>query len=255
MALRKDGYYYDAQIVRYINQFMAIFQGLQVQIGKWHDQDEKLIPVDVRYAHPDRVVASIMAENVQNKPVRLPAISAYVAGFELNMGRARGVGLERRNTYTPAGGLVPDDMTVIHQRMPIPYDLTMDLNIYTSNTDQQLQILEQILSLFDPSLTFQSTDSPFDWTRLTCVTLTDVQLDTNFPVGTDRRIIQGKLSFQMPVEISTPADVRRDFVEKVFLRIGTSGTDATDNYEIIAALDAQDFEYELTATDENLPFE
>ena len=113
MALRKDGFYYNAQIVRYINQFMAIFQGLQVQIGKWHDQEEKLIPVDVRYAHPDRVVASIMAENVQNKPVRLPAMSAYIAGFELNMGRARGVGLERRNTYTPAGGLVPDDMTVI----------------------------------------------------------------------------------------------------------------------------------------------
>jgi hypothetical protein len=254
MAIRQDGYYYDAQITKYINQFMAIFQGLQVQIGKRNSEEERLIPVEIRYAPTDKVVASILTDNTQNKPIKLPAMSAFVSGFALSMGRARGVGAERRNTFVPVGGLIPNDMQVIHQRMPVPYDLTIELNIYASNTNQQFQILEQILPLFDPSLSFQTSDAPFDWTRLTCVTLKDVTLDTNFPVGVDRRIIQSKLVFEMPIEFQTPADVRKDFVEKVFLRIGTVGAASVDNYEIIAELDGQGLPYELVATDETFPF-
>lgn len=253
--MRAEGYYYNAQITRYINQFMAIFQGLQVQVGKWNDRDEQLIPVDIHYAHPDRVVASLIANNTQNQPLRLPTMSAYVSGLTIAMNRARGVGVERRNTYTPVGGLIPDDMKVIHQRMPVPFDLSIDLNIYASNTNQHLQILEQILPLFDPSLNLQTSDAPFDWTRLTQVELKDISLDTNFPIGTDRRIIQSKITFDMPIEIDIPAEVRRDFVEKIFMRVGTVSTIAETNYEIIAELDSQGLPYDLVATDENLPFE
>lgn len=255
MAIKAEGYYYNAQITRYINQFMAIFQGLQVQVGKWNDKEERLIPVDIHYGHVDKVVASLMAENTQNKPLKLPTMSAYMTGLQLSMNRARGVGQERRQTYTPAGGLVPDDMKVIHQRMPVPYTLQMDLNIYVSNTNQHLQIMEQILPLFDPSLNVQTSDALFDWTRLTHVELKDVTLDTNFPIGTDKRIIQSKISFEMPIEIDTPAEVRRDFVEKIFLRVGAVNTISDDVYEIIAELDDQNIPYELIHTAEDLPFQ
>lgn len=254
MAIQAEGFYYNGQLARYVNQFMAIFSGLQVQIGKRNGQDEQLIPVDIYYGHVDRVVAALIADNTQNKPLRLPTMSAYVTGLPLAMNRARGVGQERRQTYTPVGGLVPDDMKVIHQRMPVPYNLQIDLNIYASNTNQHFQILEQILPLFDPSLNLQTSDSLFDWTRLTQVELKDVALDTNFPIGTDKRIIQSKISFEMPIEIDTPAEVRRDFIERIYMRVGTVSTMATDNYEIIAELDAQNLPYNLIATDETLPF-
>ena len=71
MAIQKEGFYYNGQLVRYINQFMAVFTGLQVQIGKRNDQEERLIPVDIHYAHMDRVVASILADNTQNKPLKI----------------------------------------------------------------------------------------------------------------------------------------------------------------------------------------
>lgn len=237
MAIQSDGFYYNGQLVRYINQFMAIFQGLQVQIGKRNNQDEQLIPVDIHYGHMDKVVAAIMADNTQNKPIKLPTMSAYVSGLSLGMNRARGVGQERRTAYLPVGGLLPDDIKVIHQRMPVPYNLTMDLNIYASNTNQHFQIMEQILPLFDPTLNLQTSDALFDWTRLTQVELKDVMLDTNFPIGTDKRIIQSKITFEMPIEIDTPADVRHDFVERIFLRVGVLKDLPDDNYEIIAELD------------------
>ncbi|MGZ8924244.1 MAG: tail sheath stabilizer and completion protein [Nitrososphaeraceae archaeon] len=255
MAIQHNGYWYKAQIVCYINQFMSIFEGLQVQIGKRNTDEEQLIPVNIRYGHMDKVVAALMAENTQNKPIKLPAMSAYMSGFKLAMDRAAGVGTERRNTYVEVGGLVPDDMKVIHQRKPLPYDLSMDLYIFASNTNQHLQILEQILPLFDPSLNIQISDAPFDWTRLTHVELTDIILDTNYPIGVDRRIVHSTLKFTMPIWLDIPAVVRRDFIERIYLRIGTVSTNATDSYEIVAELDGQNLPYELVATTDDLPFE
>lgn len=234
---------------------MAIFQGMQVMVGKRDDTEERLISVPIHYGHSDRVVAAILANNTQTTPVRLPVMSAYVNGISIATDRFHGLGTERRNTYTPVGGLVPDDTKVIHQRMPVPYDLDMELAIYVSNTEQHFQILEQIFLLFDPKLNIQSTDGVFDMSRLTQVTLTDVSMDTNYPISTDRRIIQSTLRFNIPVWISAPADVRRDFVEKIFMRIGTVSSSSNTSEEMVADLDAQDFEYQLIASADDIDFQ
>ncbi len=277
MAIPKAAFYYDKQIRSYTLQFMAIFAGLQVQVGQLktggtvtepdptcEDPDgttqvpeivpERLISVPIHYGHSDRIVAAILADNVQTKPIRLPVMSAVIKGIKLSQERMHGQKVERRNAYVPVGGLVPDDIQVIHQYMPVPYDLTMELAIYVSNTEQHFQILEQIFMLFDPQMTIQKSDSPFDWTRLTQVTLDDISLDQNYPIAQDRRIIQSTLSFTMPVWISAPADVRRDFVEKIFVRIGVVSTAALTNYDIIAELDAQGIQYELWFDADDLNF-
>lgn len=245
MAMQSDGYYYNQQLKKYVLQFMAIFSGLQVQVGKSATLDERLIDVPIHYATTDRVVASIMGQNTQNMPLRLPVLSAWNKGINLDMGRAKGTSGERRNTYVPVGGLVPDDARVIHQRMPVPYMLDMELGIYCSNTDQEFQILEQILPLFDPTLVIQTSDAPMDWTRMTHVELTGINNDSSFPVGTDRRIIQKTLTFQVPIWIDIPANIRHDFVEKIFLRVGAVDTSSVTSEEMIGDLDSQGLLYEL----------
>ena len=55
--------------------------------------------------------------------------------------------------------------------MPTPYTLSMKADIWTSNTDQKLQLLEQILVLFNPALEIQTTDNYIDWTSLSVVYL------------------------------------------------------------------------------------
>lgn len=253
MAIQQDEYYYNAQIRSYVLQFMAIFQGMQVHVGKWTNSEASLIPVPIHYGHPDRVVAAIISENVQNKPIRLPVMSAYITALNLSPERRHGTGVERRNVYTPIGGLVPDDTRVVHQRTPTPYDLGIDLLVYTSNTDQHFQILEQILPLFDPQLTIQTTDGLFDMTRMTSVFLDNISMDTNNPIGTERRIIQSRLSFSLPIWIDTPADVRKDFIEKIYLRIGAVDTSASTSEEIISELDDGGFTYDLVQSTADLP--
>ena len=252
MAIQRDGYYYNQQLKTYIRQFMAIFSGLQVQIGKWNDKDERLITVPIHYAHMDRVVASIFSDNTQNKPLRLPLMSAYLRTIELNKAYMAGNGMERRNSYLPVGGEASEDTVVVYQRRPVPYKLGLDLTLYASNTDQHFQMLEQITPLFGPSLQIQTSDAPFDMKLLSMVELTGTQLETNYPIGSDRRVIVSTMSFEMPIWIDIPADIRRNFIEKIFVRVGAVSMTDTTNFEIIADLDAQGIPYELVLSDEDL---
>ena len=137
-------YYYDYQLKRYLVQFMAIFAGMQVEFGATETRDAALVQVPIAAASKDRVVASIKAGNTQNKPLRLPMMSVYMSNIELAPERRKGVGAQRRQTFMPTGGLFPDDFKVVKQRMPVPYNTTMDLHIFTSNQEQKNQIIEKI---------------------------------------------------------------------------------------------------------------
>jgi hypothetical protein len=254
-------YYYDHQLRNYILQFMAVFAGLQVRKGKRDtDQtttvencdgttsqepiisDEQLISVPITYGHRDRVVAAFFTENTQNKPIRLPTMSAYIRNLSLLPQYNPGIATQRRNTYVPSGGLIPDDIKVVHQQRAFAFNMEVELGIYVSNTDQ---VLEQLLMLFNPTLQIQTSDALFDMGKITHIELTGISMDTNYPIGTDRRIIQSTLTFSMPIYLQTPADVRRDFIEKVYARIGAVSTSASTSYDIIAELDAQGIDYEL----------
>lgn len=256
MPIPNQAYWYNSQLKRYIVQFMAIFSGLQVKIGRNEQTgQESLIPVTIHYGNHDRVVASLMAENTQNKPIRLPLMTAYMQNLDLASDMYHGMGVERRNSYVPTGGLLPNDVEVVHQRAPIPYRMTVQLGIYASNTDQHFQILEQILMLFDPQMTVQTSDGPFDWTRLTTVKLTGVNIDQQHPIGTDRRIIQSTLMFEMPVYLGSPADVRKDFIKIINVRIGAVNNAIVESGDIVAALDDLGIDYDVWADGADIGFQ
>lgn len=245
-ALRE--YYYNHQLRNYLIQFMALFAGLRVEVGKTEDKEPRLVKVPIMSASKDRVVAAIKGENTQNKPIRLPTMSAYVNNFDLAPELRHGVGGKRRNTFMPSGGLFPDDIKVVEQRMPVPYRASFELGIWASNQDQHYQLLEQILMLFDPILQIQTTDEPFDWTKITTVELVGVRLDENVPHGSDRRMIKTFLDFVAPVYLSVPADVHQRYVKDIYLRIGAVQTASVTSEDIIADLDAQGIEYDLVFT-------
>ena len=248
-------YYYNDQIRDYILQFMAIFAGLKVQIGKFEDREASLIPIHLTYGAKDRVVAAIFADNTQNKPIRLPAMSAYMNGIDLSPDRRKGVGSIRRETFMPTGGQFPDDIKTIEQLMPVPYNSTMELSIYTSNRDEHLQIMEQIFMFFDPVLQVQKNDDTFDWTKITTVELVGINFEENYPAGIDRRIIQTTLSFLMPIYIAVPAKIKDNFIADINLRVGLVSAATSGSHNIIAELDDLEFDYGslFTLDDFDLP--
>lgn len=222
-----EGYFFEEQIAKYQIQFMAVFEGLMYKSGKREDGVEKMAPVPIVYGSRDRVTASILGENTQNQAIRLPTMSAYMNSLDIAEDRMKGTGVERRSTFLPKGGLLPDDIKTVRQMMPVPYDMTMELAIFSSNMNQHRQILEQILVYFDPLIQIQKTDGTFDWAKITTVKLTGINFDENYPPGIDKRAIVSTLTFAVPIYIGVPADVKASFVERVFARVITADSGET----------------------------
>ena len=215
-----NNYFYDEQLRTYLLQFCAIFAGLHVATGKGADGTIEMLPVPINVGSKDRVVAAIMEGNTHNRSFTLPQMSAYITGIDLAPERRKGVGVVDSRVFLPEGGVFPDDLSVVKRLMPIPYNLSAELSIYASNTQQLHQILEQILILFDPMLQIQTSDSTWDWTNITQVELQGINNEENYPMGTDKRMLVWSLNFIIPIYLTTPLDVKEEVVQRVITRIG-----------------------------------
>ncbi len=249
-----ENYYYAKQIRSYIIQFMAIFSGLKVAIGKNDfNSQTNLISVPIIYGTMDRVVAAIKTENTQNKPIRVPIMAAKEISIDQAPELRHGVGTTIKHVSLPLGESLPNGLRVIEKYMPIPYKLNMELSVIVSNTDQKFQIMEQILMLFDPSVQIQTSDAYQDWTKLTTVTMeSGVNFEENNPPGTERRLLTSVIAFSMPIYISPPVNLRSDIIKKIRLRIDTAmqsenvyevayeNSQDLDGYETIIDADTMD---------------
>jgi hypothetical protein len=236
-------FFYDEQIRRNVLQFMAIFSNMYVEFGAKGDREPGLVPVFLTYGHRDRVVAHIKSDNTQNKPLRLPAMAANLTSISMAPDRAKGQQSTRRDTYLKNQGVLPDDVRTIYQRMPVPYDFNFELSIYTTNYDEHWQILEQILTIFDPSLSIQTSTDTFDWTKIKQVDLVGIGPEQNYPSGPERRIIVTTLAFVVKGWLSLPSNVRDNVIRSIQLRVGiVSDLDAPSS-DIIAEIDAGGFDY------------
>jgi hypothetical protein len=118
----------------------------------------------------------------------------------------------------------------IERLMPVPYKMTISLDIWTSNTNQKMQLFEQIATLFNPALELQGTDNFVDWTSLTVVELESVTWTSRvIPQGTENPIDVMTMRFGIPIWISSPAKVKKlGVVEKIIYSVFNSLGDASD---------------------------
>lgn len=214
-------YWYEGQLRQYMLQFAAIFSGLQVQTGKGECDEAQYITVPCVIGNKDRVVAALFAGNTHNRTFSLPTMAFNLQSLEVAPERRKVQAHVDQRVTMPVGGVFPTDLTVVKRAMPVPYNMSMELSIYASNTQQMHQILEQILVLFNPDIQIQKSDGPFDWTKLTNVELTDIANEENYPSAGDKRFIVWTLTFRMPIYISIPMGVKDDLVRKVIIQIGS----------------------------------
>ena len=208
-------FFYDGQIRRYVTQFMRVFIGFKYQAG---DGEQKQIPV--MYGDMSRQVAAIIKENSENKMPSVPRIACYITGLEMDMTRMSDatfiskVNIRERNWDNVNNNIEYGNNQggsyTVERLMPTPYKLTMKADLWTSSTDQKLQLLEQILVLFNPSLELQTTDNYIDWTSLSVLDLTSINFSSrSIPVGAESEIDICSMEFNIPVYITPPAKVKK----------------------------------------------
>jgi hypothetical protein len=228
-------FFYDGQIRRYIIQVIRLMSNFVVKHG-----DGTLQRVPVMYGDIDRQAAHLINQGSENNLNSAPRIAVYVTDLDLDrtrLGDATHVGkvhIRERSiedgSYTSQQG----QNYTVERLMPTPYKLTLKVDIWSTSTEQKLQILEQILVLFNPSLEIQTTDNFVDWTSLSVVELGDVTFSSrSIPVGTNISIDVASLSLETPIWITPPAKVKKlgvvtNIIAGVFSTVGSPETGYID---------------------------
>lgn len=232
-------FFYDEQIRRFLLQFARIFSGFQVEYGRDEEgTNHTLVRVPVRYGDSSRQAQTVLQDNSANTLNATPLMTFYITRLEYDRPRIQDPTFVstiavRQRTYdrdTDSYETTQGNAFTIDRLMPVPFKLTVNLDIWTSNTNQKMQILEQVLVLFNPSLEIQSTDNFIDWTSLSVCNLEGVNWSSRtIPVGTDNPIDIATLTFSMPIWISSPAKVKKlGVVERIVARVFDAQGDAAD---------------------------
>ena len=197
-----------------------------------------LLRVPVRYGDASRNAQTIIQENSASSLPSTPLMTFYIASLDYDRPRLQEPYFVnkinvRQRTYdetTETYDTTQGNAFTIERLMPVPYKLTINLDIWTSNTNQKLQLVEQIATLFNPSLEIQSTDNYIDWTSLSVMYLDSTTWTSRvIPVGQENPIDICTMKFSMPIWISSPAKVKKlGVVERIVAGIFDSQGDASD---------------------------
>ena len=222
-------HFYDGQIRKFITQFIRILSNFSVETGRAKDDTVTLRAVPVVYGDPTRQVANIIRNNSENALQYAPRIACYVR--ELNYERDRMQNpyhiqkqhLKERN-YNEVTKQYDNQLGAgytVEKVMPSPFRLEVSADIWTTNTDQKLQIMEQILYLFNPDFEIQKTDNYIDWTSLSYVELTGTTFSSRtIPVGADTEIDIATLQFSIPIWLSPPVKVSKlGVIQKIIMSV------------------------------------
>jgi len=222
-------YFYDAQIERFLVQFIRMISGFQVEFGKDRDGNTTLQRVPVYYGDGSRQVAQIIANNSENSLPTVPAMTVYINGLNYDRERVQEPSFVsklniRQRTYNDISQeyeQTQGNAFTIERLMPVPYMLDLKVDIWTSNTKQKLQLLEQLQVLFNPSLEIQNTDNYIDWTSLSVIYLdATTWTSRSVPIGTENPVDVATLTFKLPIWISPPAKVKKlGVIQKIIASI------------------------------------
>ena len=142
-------FFYDGQIRRYVGQLIRMLSGY-----KYQTDDGKQITVPVMYGDMTRQAANIIRENSENKIPNAPRVAVYITGIALDKNRLSDPTFvskvhvrERTKVYDSNGNVVDylptqGNQYTVERLMPTPYKLTVKADIWATNTNMKLQIME-----------------------------------------------------------------------------------------------------------------
>ena len=222
-------HFYEGQIRKFMTQFIRVLSNFSIEQGKGADGQVSLRQVPVIYGDMTRQVANIIKNNSENFLQSAPRIACYIR--ELNYDRERMQNpyhiekqhIKERN-YDAETGKYDNQLGAgytIEKVMPSPFRLNVSADIFTTNTDMKLQIMEQILYLFNPDFEIQKSDNYIDWTSLSYIELTNIQFSSrSIPVGADTEIDVASLQFSMPIWLSPPVKVSKlGVIQKIIMSV------------------------------------
>ena len=222
-------YFYDRQQARFLEQIVRAFSGWQYKTGSRAGLEPTLKMIPCRMATTNRVVANLMRNQSENTLLTVPMITVWQTGLT-----GRPEDLQNRNhvdtRQVTERGIDPITGSYTNNRgqsftveriMPLPFNMAIQVDIWTSNLDQKYQIEEQILTTMWPNFDIQNSDNPLDWTALSTVYFEDITHSSrSIPIGTADEIEVMSFTLRLPIWLSPPAKIKQqNLIEQIVTNI------------------------------------
>jgi hypothetical protein len=192
------------------------------------------------YGDSGRQAATIIANNSASNLPSAPLLTYYITGVEYDQRRTQVPTLVdkmqiRQRAYNPdtqSYETTQGQAFTVERVMPVPYTLKLQVDFWSTNNQQKLELFEQMSTLFNPGLDIQSTDNFVDWTSLSVVFQDGLNWSSrSIPQGTGNPIDLLAWKFYIPIWLSTSAKLKKmGIIHKVIASIhqGTTLQDIQD---------------------------
>lgn len=234
MTITRYEFFYDGQQRRYLEQLVRAFSGFSYQTGMRQGQPPQTVLVPCHLAQTNRMVAQIQRNLSENTMNAVPMITVYQSGL-----RGRRADLQNPNyvdslqvfereivdnQYTSSRGRAYS----VDRLMPLPFEMDVQVDLWTSNLEQKMMLVEQMLVTCYPQFEIQNSDNALDWTAVTVCFVEDEMTFSSrtVPIGTTDEIDIFTMRLRLPFWLTPPAMIRRlTRIEEVVANVGQEVTD------------------------------
>ena len=249
-------HFYHKKIRNTVIAFGTIFNNVNIKRLDSSGNPIQNIKVPLSYSPKEKFLARLDAQqdltgDDSSVAITLPRMSFEVTGYSYDGGRKLNKNQKITKVTTNA-----DTTKMNSQYMPVPYNVNFSLSVYVANSDDGLQIVEQILPYFQPDYTVTMIeDRTMDTKRDIPFILNNVDYEDSYTgsLTTSRRIIY-TLTFTAKIYLFGPistsaviktvsADLYSDTgsnaprVERVTVTPNPTSADKDDTYTYTTTLD------------------
>ena len=201
----KDAQYHEL-IRKTIVAFGTLFNDLYIYRRSSTGKINQKMKVPLAYGPKQKFLARIDqdstrgADNVKTTALTLPRIGFELTGLTYDPGRK----LNRIQKFKKVKGA--DSKSLSNVYMPVPYNVSFTLFTMAKNSEDALQIVEQILPMFQPDYTVSLNVMPqLDIVRDVPIILNDVTYEDSYDGAfTERRVLMYTLSFTAKMYLYGP---------------------------------------------------
>lgn len=214
--INKELYFYNKNIQKTILAFSNIFTNFYVDIGS--NDEEKLQSCGVINLNGDQSIINILSGGSQNEMINLPLLGIRFKGLIPNDQDVHGKNVVIREVYSSSKD--PSKKVAQYNIKPMAYWANMSVEIVTSDEDHMYALLEQILTLFDPTLSLATSDKFNNWQRITTVELTDVSATYTNTILDNQAMYMTDLEFKVNIWLGLPSVVKKNIIKQIEFNIG-----------------------------------
>ena len=249
-------HFYHKKIRNTVIAFGTIFNNVNIKRLDSSGNPLQNIKVPLSYSPKEKFLARLDAQqdltgDDSKVAITLPRMSFEITGYSYDATRKLNKNQKITKVTTNA-----DTIKMNNQYMPVPYNVNFSLNVYTANSDDGLQIIEQILPFFQPDYTVTMIeDTTMDTKRDIPFILNSVDYEDSYTgsLTSLRRIIYtlqftAKVYLYGPISTSAiikkvSADLYSDTgsnaprVERVTVQPNPTSADKDDTYTYTTTLE------------------